>query len=195
MARPTLEFVKAALRNPMEVSTLFPTSKYLATKMIELAGADHAERVIELGTGTGAITQHLLPRLRQPQNYLGVELDAKMASFMREHFPQLRFENGLAESLQQWVAPSSVDVVVSSLPWTLLSDDTQKRTLYAIKTALKPSGTFATYICANALLYPLAKTFRHNLSETFQTYERSGLEWRNVPPAYVFTVVKDSSLQ
>lgn len=190
MSRQTLEFVKAAIRNPLEVSTVFPTSRQLAKKLLDVSGTSHAEKVVELGTGTGAITRHLAPILRDPVNYIGVELDPKMVEYMRREYRSLRFEPGLASDLGRWVADASIDVVISSLPWSLFSEDTQEKTIAAIHTALRDGGSFTTYICANAMLSPLAGAFLRRLRETFKKVDRSPLEWRNLPPAYVYRAVK-----
>ncbi|MES2963262.1 MAG: SAM-dependent methyltransferase, partial [Bdellovibrionota bacterium] len=87
MAKDTIEFVKAALRRPFDVSTVFPTSRSLAETMLGFADLASAGKVVELGSGTGAITKHLAPKLQTPGAYLGVELDSKMVDFMRREWP------------------------------------------------------------------------------------------------------------
>lgn len=189
MARPTLEFVKAALRNPLEVSTIFPTSHALAETLLNHADIARADRVVELGCGTGAITEHLEPKLARPDSYFGVELDAQMVEYLRENYPDLKFEIGFAENISEWLAEASVDVVVSSLPWTVFDFATQRRTIDAIVRVLKPGGSFLTYICANALLMPRARSFLKLLHSEFEFVHRSPLEWRNIPPAFVYKSV------
>ena len=186
MARDKIEFVKAALRRPLEVSTVFPTSRPLAEKLLSFADLKNADHVVELGSGTGAITQHLEPRLKPRASFLGIEIDEPMVKYLREKFPKLRFEAGPADMLSQLVPASSVDAVVSSLPWTIFPDEVQSSTINAISHALKPSGVFVTYICANALWYPQARAFTRKLETTFRDVHRSDLEWRNIPPAFVF---------
>lgn len=190
MKRPTVEFIKAAMRRPLDVSTVFPTSRFLARAMLNQADFTEAKNVVELGAGTGAITRHLLVRLVDPRHYLGIELDQKMVEFLRQEFPNAQFEIGLAENLVHWRQPESVDVVVSSLPWTVFSDNTQIRTVEAITKSLKQGGVFITYICANAMLLPQAKHFRQLLKECFQGgVQKVAFEWRNIPPSFVFRSV------
>jgi len=190
VARDTFEFVKAALRRPLEVSTVFPTSRSLAETTLDFTDLGRAEKIVELGCGTGAITKHLVTRLPNPQSYLGVELDTKMVEFMRNEFPKLRFENGPASDLTKWVEPGSVDVVVSSLPWTVFSTGTQLTTLKSIVSALKPGGVFVTYVLVNAIFMPQGRSIVRLLRENFRDVHRSDLEWRNIPPAYVFRSIK-----
>jgi phospholipid N-methyltransferase len=190
LARDTLEFMKAAIRRPLDVSTVFPTSRALAGTLLGLSDLDRSKFVVELGPGTGAITKYLAPKLLNPPGYLGIEVDEKMVMFLRSQFPHLRFEIGLAEQLRDLVAPASVDSVVSSLPWTVFSPAVQIRTIEAITLALKPGGTFTTYICANASWYPQARNFLRLLRTNFESVHRSDLEWWNVPPAYVYRSVR-----
>jgi phospholipid N-methyltransferase len=113
-----------------------------------------------------------------------------MIQYLRRNFPALRFEAGLAENMSHWAQPASTDLIVSSLPWTVFSNDTQEKTIAAILSTLKPGGVFLTYICANALLYPQAKNFVNRLKKGFTTVERRPLEWRNIPPAFVYKSTK-----
>jgi phosphatidylethanolamine/phosphatidyl-N-methylethanolamine N-methyltransferase len=186
-----VEFVKAALRNPLEVSTIFPTSRQLAETLIAHADLARAGRVVELGVGTGAITKHLATRIHR-ESYIGVELDAKLVEYLRRQpeFNGMRFESGLAEKIGEWTAPGETDVVISSLPWTIFSPELQGRTITAILDSLKPGGVFITYICANAFLYPNARSFTNKLKSGFADVYRSPLEWRNIPPAFVLKSTK-----
>ncbi len=190
MTREAFEFIKAALRNPLDVSTVFPTSPALAEAMIARGELSSASQVVELGPGTGAITKHIAKRLRSPSVYLGVELDPRMVEFLRKEFPALRFENGPAENLPQWLPEQSVDLVISSLPWTLFPTEVQTKTVDSIVRSLKPGGVFLTYICINAMFFPQARPFIKKLRTSFRDVSRSRLEWRNIPPAFVFKATK-----
>jgi len=190
LAREVIEFIKAALRNPLDVSTVFPTSPALAEAMLAQGDLSNASRIVEIGSGTGAITKHIAKRLSDPGMYLGVELDPRMVEFLRRAFPTLKFENGPAEHLPRWVPEESVDLVISSLPWTLFPTDIQTKTVDAIISSLKPGGVFITYICVNAMLYPQARPFIKKLNQSFSEVSRSALEWRNIPPAFIFRATK-----
>jgi phospholipid N-methyltransferase len=132
----------------------------------------------------------LEPRLKDPSLYLGVELDAKMRDFLVASYPKLRFEQGFAQNLLDWTEAGSVDAIVSSLPWTLFSEDAQIETIEAIYAALKPGGVFVTYICLNAVIYPSAAGFLRRLRARFPQVDRTRLELRNIPPAYVYRARK-----
>ena len=185
-----IEFIRAAMKRPLEVATVFPTSKPLAERLLDLADVESGGLIAEIGVGTGAITQYLAPRLKDPKRYLGVELNSDMVHYMRRTYPELRFEEAPAETLPQLTAPGTVSAVVSSLPWTVFSPELQKRTLSGIHMALKDGGHFVTYVCLNAAWYPMASHFHGLLNGMFSSVEKSPVEWRNIPPAFVFSCRK-----
>ncbi len=186
----TFEFLKAAIRSPLEVSTIFPTSKFLANRLLNNAKVEDAKSVVELGCGTGAITRHLQPRLKRRDAYTGIEISAQMVSYLKREYPTLKFAEGRAENICSFVSPGSVDSVVSSLPWSLFPSEMQVNTLNGIHEALRPGGVFVTYVCINALVYPNAQGFLKALRSTFTSVSRSELELLNVPPAYVYIAKK-----
>lgn len=190
MRQDIVEFVKAAIRNPLEVATIFPTSKYLAERLLDLADVERPGQVAEVGFGTGAITKYLVPRLKDPKRYVGIELNGDMVHYMRRNFPGLRFEEGAAESLPQITGAGKVTTVVSSLPWTVFSPEMQKRTLTGIHEAMAENGRFVSYVCVNAMWYPQAQHLRGLLHGMFRSVVKSPIEWKNVPPAFVYVCTK-----
>jgi len=185
-----LEFVKAAIRNPLEVATVFPTSRALAERLIEASGLEQGGLVAEVGCGTGAITRWIRPRLKDESQYVGVELNSDMVHFLRSEFNGMRFEEGPAEMLPELTGANQVSAVISSLPWTVFSDDLQKRTLKAILDSLKDGGVFVTYVCVNAAWYPQAQHLGGLLKGLFSTVKKTPIEWRNIPPAFVYVCTK-----
>lgn len=184
MGDDVVQFLKAALKNPLEVSTVFPTSKALALRMLREV-PDFDGQIVELGTGTGAITRFLSAKILDPTQYLGLDLSEEMIGFMRKAYPHLRFEASAADQLPQLCPDGSVSAVVSSLPWTLFSPSTQESTLKAIKNVLKPEGVFITYMCLNTAWTPAAQNFMRLLREHFTGVTKGSFEWRNMPPARV----------
>src|SRR4051812_33337924 len=97
--RENLEMLRAAMRRPKEVATIFPTSSALSSAI--LAGHDFksAKRVVELGPGTGAITRPLRKHLAKDTDYIGIELDEGLASSLARRFPDMDFVQDSAEKL------------------------------------------------------------------------------------------------
>lgn len=197
MEKDVFEFIKAALRNPLAVSTVFPTSAALANILLDEIGLPTADdppfNLIEVGAGTGAITKQIVIRLRPCDSYLGIELDPQMTRFLRTNFPTLKFESGYAHEISRWVGDGQSDAVIATLPWSMLTAETQAQTLEAIHRALHPNGVFITYLCINALLYLQAHRFLELLERQFDHVEQKKVEWRNFPPAIIYRALKTES--
>jgi phosphatidylethanolamine/phosphatidyl-N-methylethanolamine N-methyltransferase len=183
----TLAFIKAALKNPLQISTVFQTSPWLAELLLSSAPLENARHVIELGPGAGAITAPLLKKISPSTLYTGIELNSDLVDHLRKTFPDRRFVRGSAEDLSAVTVESGpADVIISSLPWTVFTEDLQRRIIGGLVKGLTPGGVFATYVCLNAVLYPTARSLGRLLGENFSRVERSRTEWRNVPPAFVY---------
>lgn len=190
-AQHYFNFLKAALSSPLGVGTIFPSGPYLASEMIRGLPLDSMSLIIEVGPGTGAITQPIYNHLKSPEQYLGIELSPQMIATLSDRFPRLKFVQGSAENLIEYIGGAGkADLVMSSLPWTLFSNELRKQTLSNIHSALKPGGKFITFICSNVLPFGPAKHFQQLMTNQFVKVETSPLVWRNIPPAYVYRCSK-----
>lgn len=185
-----IEFVKAAVDKPMEVSTIFPTSSALANRLLDQMECDLPGPVVELGAGTGAITRHLKKRLTPEQSYLGIEVNSDMIRFLRREFRDMDFRRGKADQIEKFLEGKLAANVVSSLPWTIFTSQYRELTLSAIHRSLKPGGRFLTYMCINASIYPQANHFARVANQLFSKVERTPIEWKNIPPAFVYVCSK-----
>ena len=180
------EFVKAALRDPKNVSTPFPSSKALAEAMIEASQLRFNDRVLELGSGSGAITQSIAARGNLISNFLGVELDPQLVNYLKVSYPKLDFVQASATDLSEHVADQSVDRVISSLPWSLFNKEMQLQILSEIHRVLKPGGTFVTFLCLHAQVYPGGLRVKKLFNSHFKSFERHAMVGMNIPPAGVY---------
>lgn len=181
----SLEFVKAAVKNPRQVSTVFQTTPFTVALMLRGLGKIENPFVVELGVGAGAVTFFLRRRLRDPKNYIGFELNESLARFAQAGFPDLKIINDSAENLQNHVNPGQADLVVSTLPWTLLPPEVATRILEQARRCLKPGGRLVTYMVAPNVWTEPSQKMQGRLREIFPHVEE---EWSmlNAPPAKVF---------
>lgn len=184
------ELAKAAINKPLEVSTIFPTSSYLANFLLDQMNPELKGSIAELGPGSGAITRHLRPRLHDPKDYFGLEVNEEMVSFLSEKFPNLKFLNAKADDILKYSEPGQLSHVISSLPWTVFPSEMRRKTLKEIHHALQPKGRFLTYMCLNAAIYPQAHQFFKEINGLFSKVEKTKVEWRNIPPAFVYICTK-----
>jgi phosphatidylethanolamine/phosphatidyl-N-methylethanolamine N-methyltransferase len=187
--RAFFHFFWAALKNPLQVSTLFETGPTAVGSLIAAVPANPAFTVVELGVGTGAITQVLFNKIGNAQKYLGLELNDDLIEFAQERFPALRFVNDSAENFAKYLDGKKASAVVSSLPWTLMPNAAVLKTLDSISENLAPGGVFATYLTLHVFKTAAGKRFQDALKDRFGGFE-SKVVIDNLPPAKIFIARK-----
>ena len=164
----TIEFIKAALKNPL-----------------------NAKLILELGPGAGAVTEPLLRKINDDCKYVGIELNTHLVNYLNKNYPDRDFLEGSAEMATDVAAKyGPIDAVVSSLPWTIFPGEVQEKIINSVYSSLKEGGVFVTYVCLNASVYPAAKNLKRLLDDNFNSVKKSPVEWRNIPPAFVYTCTK-----
>lgn len=157
--------------------------------MITHSGMKPNHKVLELGCGTGAITQHILNE--KYNSYVGVEIDENLVSYLKKKFPGVDFLCASADDLKAQIPDESIDTVICSLPWTLFNKELQESIVQEIVRVLKPGGQFTTFLCVHALTYPGAPRAKKFFREYFTGFEKKQTITRNLPPANVYTGAKN----
>lgn len=175
------EFFKSWLLDPIGVASIAPSGRLLARLMAEDIGA--GSRVIELGAGTGTLTQALLDNGVEPRDLHLVEQNPGFVRILRRRFPDTEVAEIDAGAIGTHFEPlaGSVDYVVSGLPIVWLGRDLKRRILGEAFELLAPWGRFHqfTYLgrppVGNGLLRSLGLRAR-----------LAGFAPFNVPPAFVY---------
>ena len=94
---------------------------------------DSATTVVDLGAGTGAMTQELVGKV---ERVFAIEPDDRMRRILASKLPEVTALNGTGESMP--LATSSVDVVLASASWHWMEAD---RALEETARVLVPGGT------------------------------------------------------
>jgi L-threonylcarbamoyladenylate synthase len=123
-----------------EIRADIPDYEELQRQLVAASG-DGAERILELGTGTGA-TAELLLRRHPDAALIGLDLSAPMLGLARERLPRDRVELRVGP-IEGELPGGRFDLVASALCVHHLDAD-QKSTLFRrIHAILAPGGTFA----------------------------------------------------
>jgi phosphatidylethanolamine/phosphatidyl-N-methylethanolamine N-methyltransferase len=134
--------------------------------------------VVELGAGTGTVTQALLDHGIQADRLLIVERSAALATHLRSRFPQLRIIQGDAGNLGDFLpADMPIDAVVSSVPLRSLPY-AESRAIVEHRRAVLPVGTLIVQFT-----YALSGPLRHLTNGFIQL--ASEITWLNFPAARV----------
>lgn len=172
-------FMLVAAARPSTVGAILPSSRHLADAMARAAhGAEH---LIELGAGTGAITEALCDH-HPDVPMLAVELDALLADQLRERFPRIEVRAAPAHQvLRRLPDRAAPTALVSSLPFRSLPLRLRLRSSLAIERCLidNPSHRLIQYT------YQPRVPFDLRLGASLR-WRRLDMVWRNVPPAWVW---------
>ncbi|MFD9651388.1 class I SAM-dependent methyltransferase [Streptomyces mirabilis] len=181
-----MSIMREFLRRPRLTGAVAPSSATLAQAMTAGLDLEHADVVVELGSGTGAITEAIRRRLAPGARLVAVELNPVFARRLADRYEGSAVEvvHGSAEDLSALV-PHPVDAVVSGLPWTVMPHERQRRILDAVTGVLSADGRFSTFAYVHAAWTPPARRFAAELATRFSTVERIRAVWPNLPPAYV----------
>jgi len=201
--RPTAASNVAKVRNPNFLSefardhkvigAVAPSSPFLVKELLAGLDLESKKVIVEYGPGTGSITKEVLPRVAPGARYAAIELNEKMARSFRASFPGVELFEGSAETLPEVLGAMGephADCIISGLPWTFFSDELQDRILDTTCAGLKDGGTFTAFSYLHGLLLPQGQRFRKQLDSRFRNVSRSSLEFRNLPPAFVYWCTK-----
>ena len=145
-----LEFFKGFLRNPKEVGSIVPSSRFLTRRVLNIGELYRCRVVVELGPGTGVLTGEILRRMSSDARLVAVEINQDFVDVLREVYPdpRLTLHTGVAADMERALADageSSADLVVSGIPFSTLERGEGRRTLEAARRVLAPGGRFVAY--------------------------------------------------
>jgi phospholipid N-methyltransferase len=188
-------FVVEALANFSMVAAISPSSRYLATAMLEPLPLQKTRIVVELGAGTGAITRALLDRLPPDATLLVFEINPRFIDCLRQSIsdPRVILINSSVENLEAELhlrGIQHVDAVVSSLGLAFIPDHQRHAIFQQLSPFLHQGSVFTQYQYIHGLQFMEGRLCRFNLRPLLGRYfasVRSKIEWRNLPPAFVFT--------
>ncbi|PPE68817.1 hypothetical protein IS481_18115 [Caldimonas thermodepolymerans] len=168
-----------AVARPMVVGAILPSSRRLAQAMAD--GAQGAQAIVELGAGTGAITQALRARYPEVPTTV-VELQPALARLLRRRFPGATIVEQPAHEVLQQIDPGDDAVaLVSSLPFRSLPAPWREAAREAIETFLvaHPRCRLVQYTYQPRVPFELVHADR-------LAWRRRTWVWRNAPPAWVW---------
>lgn len=163
-------------------------------------------QLLEVGPGTGAITDHMIRRMRPSDQLTLVELNERFVECLRARLEKDAQWQAVASrvslfsgSLEDLPRDKNYDVVVSALPFNNFQPDLVRRLLADLVSRLAPHGTltFIEYIAIRRFKELLASSAeRQRLNEVGgiindfvaqHAFDRD-MVLANVPPAWVHHV-------
>ncbi len=167
------------------MGAVMPSGRLLARTMAQYVDIDSEGPVIELGPGTGAITNALIARGVEQKRLVLVEYNPGFCALLRDRYPQATVVQGDAYALRDslWeVLKAPASAVVSGLPLVTKPMLTRLKLIRDAFAALSPGSPFVQFT------YSVAPPIPRSLPGV--STEASERIWMNLPPARVWVYRK-----
>jgi phosphatidylethanolamine/phosphatidyl-N-methylethanolamine N-methyltransferase len=141
-------FFRQWLRSPKSMGSIIPSSRALGRAVASQVAWDEGQVVVELGAGTGAISQALIESGLPPEAMMMIELDRSLFEYLRERFPKVRVVNGDATRLVDILRQQGVEevgTVISGLPMVNMPLTFQRAIVEQGLAAIAPGGCMLQY--------------------------------------------------
>ena len=180
-----VRFIRSWLEKPLATGAVTPSGRFLARTMASYVDPDQTGPVVELGPGTGPVTEALVERGIEPKRLVLVEFNPTFCRLLRTRYPDATVVQGDAYNLKRLlenILPQPAAAVVSGLP--LLTKPLRKRLrLINDVFSLSPDASFIQFTYSMTTP-PIPKGLAR------VTTEASDRIWLNFPPARVWVYRK-----
>jgi phosphatidylethanolamine/phosphatidyl-N-methylethanolamine N-methyltransferase len=176
-----VHFLRSWFEKPLTTGAVMPSSKVLARTMAAYVDPNSKGPVVELGPGTGAVTQALVERGVDPARLVLVEFNPSFCRMLRVRYPAATVVQGDAYRLRRLLETTlrePADAIVSGLPLVTKPMRTRVRLIGEAMALLRPGAPFVQF--TYAMVPPIPKGL------TGIRTEASPLIWLNLPPARVW---------
>jgi phosphatidylethanolamine/phosphatidyl-N-methylethanolamine N-methyltransferase len=180
-----VHFIRSWLEKPLSTGAVAPSSKLLARTMAAYVDPKDAGPVVELGPGTGPVTEALVAQGVDPARLVLVEFNPTFCRLLRSRYPAATVVQGDAYSLQRVLGSllrQPAAAVVSGLPLFTKPLKTRLRLMHEAFSLMAPQAPFVQF--TYAIVSPIPKALRGVSSEASERI------WMNLPPARVWVYRK-----
>src|ERR1043165_2185907 len=146
-----MQFIRSWIEKPLSTGAVMPSRKALARTMASYVGVDANGPVIELGPGTGPVTEALVRRGVDPARLILVEFNPDFCRLLRTRYPAATVVQGDAYRLRRLrgtIVLEPAAAVVSGLPLLTKPLRTRLRVLADAMGLLAPGAPFVPFTYA-----------------------------------------------
>jgi phosphatidylethanolamine/phosphatidyl-N-methylethanolamine N-methyltransferase len=180
-----VRFLRSWIEKPLHMGAVMPSGRVLARTMAQYVDINSKGPVVELGPGTGAITNALIEHGIDQKRLVLVEYNPGFCALLRDRYPQAKVVQGDAYTLRDslWdVLSAPASAVVSGLPLVTKPMLTRLKLIRDAFVALAPGAPFVQFT------YSVAPPIPKSLPGV--STEASERIWMNLPPARVWVYRK-----
>jgi phosphatidylethanolamine/phosphatidyl-N-methylethanolamine N-methyltransferase len=190
-ARASTLFLRRGMRQPRQICSVLPSSRYVGRAFAAAIADRPAQRVVELGGGTGAITRQLLDGGMAPDALTVVEIDTALSLYLARSFPAVEVMTAPAQTLSavwQRDGRAPAGAVVSTLPLRIFDPATIDAVLQSAFAIMAPGGRFVQFTYRFASPVDRGTIRRFGLKA-----ERTAVVWPNLPPATIWAYRREDA--
>jgi phosphatidylethanolamine/phosphatidyl-N-methylethanolamine N-methyltransferase len=178
-------FLRSWLERPLVVGAVTPSGKALARTMAAFVDPRVPGPILELGPGTGPVTDAMVRRGVAQDRLILVEFNPEFCQLLKRRFPKATIVQGDAYDLRETlsgVLEEPAAATVSSLPLFTKPMDQRLELLETAHGLMHPDAPFIQF--TYAVVPPIPAR-----SHGYRT-RASNRIWRNLPPARVWVYNK-----
>jgi phosphatidylethanolamine/phosphatidyl-N-methylethanolamine N-methyltransferase len=180
-----VRFLRSWIEKPLHMGAVMPSGRVLARTMAQYVDVKSTGPVVELGPGTGAITNALIEHGVDQQRLVLVEYNPSFCALLRDRYPQAKVVQGDAYALRNSLLDAltgPASAVVSGLPLVTKPMLKRLKLIREAFLALAPGAPFVQFT------YSVAPPIPKSLPGV--STEASERIWMNIPPARVWVYRK-----
>jgi len=180
-----VRFLRSWIEKPLHMGAVMPSGRLLARTMAQYVDPHGTGPVIELGPGTGAITNALVEHGVDQRRLVLVEYNPGFCALLRDRYPHAKVVQGDAYRLRDtlWnILTDPASAVVSGLPLVTKPMLTRLKLVRDAFAALSPGAPFVQF--TYSVVPPIPKSLPGVRTEASERI------WMNLPPARVWVYRK-----
>ncbi len=181
-----VRFIRSWIEKPLAIGAVTPSGRALARTMAGYIEPRRPGPIVELGPGTGPVTEALLAQGVDPARLVLVEFDPTFCRLLRARYPAATVVQGDAYGLKRLLAgvlTQPAAGVVSGLPLFTKPLQMRLRLLFEAFGLMSPGAPFVQFTY-NAVP-PIPKRLDRVSAEASERI------WMNIPPARVWVYRRD----
>jgi phosphatidylethanolamine/phosphatidyl-N-methylethanolamine N-methyltransferase len=176
-----VRFIRSWIERPLSIGAVTPSGKLLARTMARYVDPNSTGPVVELGPGTGPVTEALVEAGVEPSRLVLVEFNPTFCRLLRSRYPDATLVQGDAYSMRRLLETLLLQpaaAVVSGLPLITKPIKMRLRLLRDAFDLMLPGAPFVQFT------YSVAAPLPKRLGGF--SVEASERIWMNLPPARVW---------
>src|SRR5271167_15213 len=176
-----VRFIRSWLERPLTIGAVTPSGKMLARAMARYVDPNRTGPVVELGPGTGPVTEALVEAGVAPSRLVLVEFNPAFCRLLHARYPEATLVQGDAYSLRRLLETLLLEpaaAVVSGLPLVTKPIRMRLRLIRDAFDLMMPGAPFVQFT------YSVASPLPRRLGGF--SAEASERIWMNLPPARVW---------